>query len=95
MKTEASSDDAPFLETEIAAAAGSRHTDDDVIYQMQLQYSAAFENSPGEAHIRLRRRRVSAYAACGITGVGLNRFAVCNKAVSGDRLTYLGHGKLG
>jgi hypothetical protein len=37
----------PFLETETAAAAGSRHTDDDVIYQIELQYSAAFENSAG------------------------------------------------
>ena len=26
---------------------------------MELQYSAAFENSPGEAHIRFRRRRVT------------------------------------
>src|SRR5260370_41436007 len=59
MKAVASSDDATFLETEIAAAAGSRHTDDDVIDQMKLQYSAAFENSPGQAHIRLRRRRVT------------------------------------
>src|SRR5580700_525570 len=59
MKTVASSDDATFLETEIAAAAGSRHPDNDVIDQMELQYSAAFENSPGEPHIRFRRRRVT------------------------------------
>src|SRR5260370_42383228 len=26
---------------------------------MKLQYSAAFENSPGEAHVRFRRRRVT------------------------------------
>jgi RadC-like JAB domain len=35
---------------------------------MELQYSAAFENPSGEAHIRFRRRRVPAYAANGITG---------------------------
>jgi hypothetical protein len=62
MKTAASSDDATFLETEIAAAAGSRHPDDDVIDQMELQDSAAFENSSGEAHVRLRRGRVTGYA---------------------------------
>jgi hypothetical protein len=39
-----------------------------VIDQMELQYSAAFENSPGEAYIRFRRRRITGYAACGITG---------------------------
>jgi hypothetical protein len=47
MKAVASSDDATFLETEIAAAAGSRHPDDDVIYQMELQDSAAFEKFSG------------------------------------------------
>jgi hypothetical protein len=35
---------------------------------MELQYSAAFENPSGEAHIRFRRRRVTCYAARGISG---------------------------
>jgi hypothetical protein len=54
-----SSNGAIFLTTEIAAAAGSRHPDDEVIYQVELENSAAFENSSGEAHIRLRRGRVT------------------------------------
>jgi len=43
----ASGNDASLLEAEIAATAGSRHPDDDVIDQMELQYTAAFENPPG------------------------------------------------
>jgi hypothetical protein len=64
----ASRNDAPFLEAEIAAAAGSRHPDDDVIDQMNLQDSAGFENSPSKTHVSFRRRRITRYAACGITG---------------------------
>ena len=55
----ASSDDASFFETEIAAPPRSRGAYDDVIHQLDRQDSAGFENSPGEAQISLRRRRVA------------------------------------
>jgi hypothetical protein len=64
-----STNDAGFLKAEIAAAATSRRTDDDVIDQLELEDSAGLENSPGEAQIGLRSGRISGYAACGITGV--------------------------
>jgi hypothetical protein len=60
----ASSDDAGFFEAEIAVPAESRHSNDDVIHQMELQNCAGFENSPGKAHIRLGRG--------GIAGLRMN-----------------------
>jgi len=67
----------PFLETEIAISFWSRHPDDDVIDQMELQDSAAFENSPGEAHIRIRSGRVARWVVVhqdkGVRGVNDNR----------------------
>ena len=56
--SEASSNDTSLSETEVAAAAGSRHTDDDVIHQLELKDSAGFENSPGKAHICFGRGRL-------------------------------------
>ena len=47
--SKASWNDASLFETEIAALPRSRHTDNDVIHQVELQNSAGFENSSGEA----------------------------------------------
>jgi hypothetical protein len=51
--------DAGFFEAEIAAPARSGCADDDEIYQLKLQNSAGFENSPGKPQIRFRRRRIT------------------------------------
>jgi hypothetical protein len=81
----ASSDEAGFLKVEIAAATRCGRTDDDMIDQLKQQDSAGFENPPREPQIRFGRRWVAGYAACGgITGVGLNRFAVSGKSIFGD-----------
>jgi hypothetical protein len=42
----ASGNDAALFEAEIVASARSGRTDDDVIYQLELQDSAGLENSP-------------------------------------------------
>ena len=55
----ASSNEAGFVKAEIAAPAGGWRTDDDVIYQPELEDSAGFENSPGESHIGFGRGRIS------------------------------------
>jgi hypothetical protein len=65
----ASGDDAGFFKTEIAASARGWDTDNDMVHQVQLQDSASLENSPSKTQVSFRRRRVAAYAACGITGV--------------------------
>ena len=73
-----SKNDATFLEAEIAAAAGSRASDDDMVDGVKLQNSAAFENSPGKAHIRFGRggvtRRVVVHHDEGIRGVSDHGF---------------------
>ena len=55
----ASGNDAGFLKAEIAISPRCGSADDDVIQQLELKDSAAFENSPGQAHIRFRRGRVT------------------------------------
>ena len=59
MLGEASSDDAAFLEAEIAAATWSRASDDHVVDQVELQDSAGFENPTGEPHIGFGRGRIT------------------------------------
>jgi hypothetical protein len=54
---EASSDDAGFLEAEIAISFWCRGADNDVIDQLQLENSARFRDSPGEAKIGFGRTR--------------------------------------
>ena len=53
-----SRNDTTLLETEVAAAAGCRHADDNVIHQLELEDSAGFKNSSGKAHIRFGRGRL-------------------------------------
>ena len=78
----ASGNDASFLKTEIAAPARRLRADDHVVDQMEQHDSARLENSPGEAHIRFRRRRVTGgmimHQNEGVSGVdnrGLKHFA--------------------
>jgi hypothetical protein len=47
-KAEASSDEAGFLKTEIAASFWSRGANDDVINQLELKNSVGFDGSSGE-----------------------------------------------
>ena len=68
-----SSDNTTFFETEIAAPARSGRTDDDVIYQLELEDSAGLENSASKPHISLTRRSVAGWMVMhhdeGIRGV--------------------------
>jgi len=76
--TKASKNDASLLKAKIAAPPRSRHTDDDVIHQMELEDSASVQNSPGKAHIRFGRggvtRRVVVHHDEGIRGVSDHGF---------------------
>ena len=56
----ASANDAGFFKTEIAVPARCRQANDDVINQLELENSAGFDGSSGEADIRFRRSRVAA-----------------------------------
>ena len=58
-KVAASSDDAGFLEAEIAISLWCRGANDDVINQLELENSAGFDGSSSEADIRFRRTRCS------------------------------------
>jgi hypothetical protein len=90
------SDGPGLLEAEISLPAVHRLADDHVIKHLDLEDPSSLVESPSRAKISFARAWVTGYAACGITGVGLNRFAVCNNYHWRlDRLTYFGPGKLG
>ena len=56
----ASANDATFLQAKIAVPSRCRGANDDVINQLELENSAGFDGSSGEADIRFRRTRVAA-----------------------------------
>ena len=43
--------------------------DDDVIEQLDLEHLPGTDEIPGDLDVRLGRDRLTAYAACGISGV--------------------------
>ena len=59
-KATASSDDASFFETEIAAATWSGRADDHMIDEIELEDSAGFEHSAGQPQIGFGRGGITA-----------------------------------